>query len=610
MAKIGRIRVEILLVTVFALFVCFNVHGYRAQAQNVEVNTTLSQNEVFTGERISVTVEISGSGFNNVSRPTIPEIPGELEILNRTPSTSQSFSFVNGKSSIKYGYTYYFVARESGSFTIPAFSVKVDGTSYKANPLTLKVFDRNKAKADNSDNSNNTPAGTNEPDIYLTFDVSDTTPYNGQQILADVMLYFKSGLEVLSYQPAMGWKAEGFWKEQLESNERPKAYSTIIDGVRYRKARLAQFALFPSKTGDLELSPYKITANVRSASNRNDAFSSFFGGFNSNNRRVELETEVVKIDVRELPEIADAKPIGAVGNFEISRNVSSSNVFEGETIEINTTIQGTGNVPLISAPEYDLPDNLEIYQPKDQSDVNRNGKQIAGKRTFTNVVIARKPGTYTIPSAKIAYFDPGRGSYDITNLAEITVNVKVDPNGRTLVSADQTAFTIQPVLGLASWTTGGGGSQNLSTYWWFWMGLITPFVLLAIGYWQKSYRDRMNSDVFFARAQNATDKAKAAMDKAYEEAEDGDIKEAYGALHKALTGYVGDRLGLPEAGLSDKQYIEKLNDNGMDQDITKQLFTILDKCSSIRYAPLTTRQDLADDIEQAKQLLSKLKRKV
>ena len=607
MTKIGSNRIRSLMFAIVALLIFGNC--LTVAAQQVSVKTTISQNEVFTGERISVTVEISGSGFNSVSRPVIPEIPDELEILNRTPSTSQSFSFVNGKSSIKYGYTYYLVAPNEGSFDIPPFTVQVDGEEYQSNPVSVKVIDRNKASANANNSGSNNASGTNNPDIYLTFEVSDTSPYNGQQILADVMLFFKSGLEVLSYQPAMGWKAEGFWKEQLESNERPKAYSTIIDGVRYRKARLAQFALFPSKTGDLELSPYKITANVRSASNRSDAFSSFFGGFNSNKRRVELETEVVKVKVKELPEIADAKAIGAVGKFDISRNVSSDKVFEGETIEINTTVEGTGNVPLITAPEYDLPDNLEIYQPDEQSEIDRNGKKIAGSRTFTNVVIARKPGTYTIPSADIAHFNPSNGRYNVTTLPELTVNVEVDPRGRTLATTNQTTFTIQPVLGLASWST-VAGNQHLSEYWWFWMGLITPFVLLAIGYWQKSYRDRMNSDVFFARSQKAMDKAKSAMDKAYEEAEDGDIKEAYGALHKALTGYIGDRLGLPEAGLSDKEYIQKLNEKGMDQQITQQLYTILDKCSSIRYAPLTTRQDLADDIEQAKKLLSKLKRNV
>jgi len=602
MIKIGKRTVVTIFPKILVLFFLSIVSV--VQAQNVEVKTTLSQNEVFTGERIAISVEISGSGFNNVSRPTIPAIPEGLQLLSRTPSTSRSFSFVNGKSSITYSYTYYMVGDNEGSFDIPPFMVTIDNRSYETNTVSVKIVDRNKAAQQSTANNQ----GGNAPDIYITMEVSDTTPFVGQQILADVMLYFKSGLEVLSYQPVMGWKAEGFWKEQLENNERPKAYSTIINGVRFRKARLMQFALFPTKTGNLELSEYKINANVRSVSNRNDAFSSFFGGFNSNNRRIELSSDVIKLDVKSLPEIERAQNIGAVGKFNIDRSLNTDNVLTGETIEIITTIEGTGNIPLINPPEYQLPEGFEIYDPEDQLNVNRNGKQIAGTRTFTNVLVARKAGNFTVPESRIAYFDATSERYRVESLSALTINVKKDPNSRRLVDVSQTSLPVQPVLGLATWTR--LQQQSLSSYWWFWTGLITPFMLLALGYWRKSYRDRMLSDTYFARSQKAIDKAKKAMDEAYTKAEDGDIKEAYGALHRALAGYIGDRLGLPEAGLSDEEYIQKLREQGTDEKVTQRLHDILNKCSTIRYAPLTTIEDLADDIAASKKLLGKLKRKV
>jgi len=574
------------------------------RAQNVEVKTTLSQNEVFTGERISISIEITGSGFNSVSRPEVPQMPEELKLLSRTPSTSRSFSYVNGESNITYSYTYYAVGQVEGTYKIPPVNIKVDNRSYQTNSVTIKLIDRNKARSSSDDS----PSGSNRPDIYISLELSDRTPYTGQQILADVVLFFKSGLEVLSYQPVPGWKTEGFWKEKLVSNERPRARSTIIDGVRFRKAQLMQFALFPTKSGTLELSPYEVSVNARSVSNRNDAFSSFFGGMQGNNRSVDLKSEPVKIEVKSPPALANAKDIGAVGSFTISREISGSNTIVGETIEITTHIEGTGNVPLISTPEYDLPESFEIYNPKDVSDVQRDGKMIAGSRTFTNVVVARKAGSYTIPATNVAYFDPKAEKYHIKNLPEHTITVKKDPKARNLVSANQRSFTITPVLGLTSWQT--SGNTDLFDLWWFWTGLITPFMLWALGYWQKTYRERMNTDVFFARSQKALDNAKAKMDEAYENAEEGDIKEAYSALHRALSGYIGDRLGLPEAGLSDEEYLQALKNNNVDSQIPEKLYALLDKCSTIRYAPATTIEDLADDVEEAKKLLGKLKKNV
>ena len=448
---------------------------FNGRAQDVNVKTTLSENEVFTGERISISVEISGSGFNSVSRPEIPELPEELKLLSRSPSTSRSFSYVNGKSNITYSYTYYAVGQQDGTYTIPPVTIKIDNRSYQTNPVTLKLIDRNKARQSSGDS----PSGSKSPDIYITLELSDKTPYTGQQILADVVLYFKSGLEVLSYQPVPGWKTEGFWKEKLVSNERPRAKSTIINGVRFRKAQLMQFALFPTKSGTLELSPYEVSVNARTVSNRNDAFSSFFGGMQGNNKNVDLKSDLVKLDVKNPPELSDAQDIGAVGSFSISREFSGNSTLVGEIIEISTHVEGIGNVPLISGPEYDLPESFEIYNPNDVSDIKRDGKMIAGSRTFNQNVVARKAGTYTIPAAKLGYFDPKAGRHHIENLPERTITVKEDPNARRFVAANQQSFTIQPMLGLSTWQT--ANNTYRIELWWFWTGLITPFMWWALG---------------------------------------------------------------------------------------------------------------------------------
>src|SRR5699024_9047294 len=117
------------------------------------------------------------------------------------------------------------------------------------------------------------------PNIYLRLDISNTHPVTGQQIIANVVLYFKKGLQVESFQPQPGWKAQGFWKESLNTNNSPTVHSVVINGVQFRKARLLQFALFPTKSGSLTISPYQVTVNVRKYGTQNNPFSNFFGGF-------------------------------------------------------------------------------------------------------------------------------------------------------------------------------------------------------------------------------------------------------------------------------------------------------------------------------------------
>lgn len=569
----------------------------RAQSADINVVSTVSQTTVYTGERISLSVEVSGD-FNNVSRPTLPEFTG-FRLLSNNPSTSRSYSFVNGKTSSSYSYSYYLIAQDEGNFTIPSITVSIDGDEYNTDPIDVEIVDRN--------SSANESGSNDRPEIFLRMEVSDRNPVPGQQLITDVILFFKDGLEVNSYQPVPGWKAEGFWKEELENTERPRAESTIIDGIRYRKARLLQFALFPTKTGELSISPYEIIVSVRAASSRDDPFSSFFGGFGSNQRQVELKTDPVQLDVEPLPDIDPSSYTGAVGSFSINRKISTREALVGESIEIETTIRGTGNVPLITKPDYELPDGLEIYDPQQASSLNRRNQQISGSKVFTDIVIARTPGNYTIPQTTLAYFDPARNEYVRESLPALTFTVNSDPNAQA--ATEQTlSFSVKPVTGLASWTS--DSSTALAGRWWFWTGIFFPALVLGIAYWQKTYRDKMTNNTAFARSKRASSIAEERLEKAMERSEEGHIRDAYNLLQKALTGFISDKLNLPEAGLSNQSYISALQDQGVDMELLKNIRMLLDKCATISYAPDSSHDYLKSHVGLAKSILEKLKKEL
>ncbi|MDX1617570.1 MAG: BatD family protein [Balneolaceae bacterium] len=570
-----------------------------ATAQVVTVEATVSETKVFSGERISLRIEVSGD-FNNVSRPDLPDFGG-FRLLSNTPSTSRSFSFVNGETSTTYSYTSSLLASSTGSYTIPSISVVIDGTEYKTDPVAVEIIDRNATATD--------PTASQRPDIFLRLEVSDDTPFTGEQIIADVVLFFKSGLEVNSYQPVPGWKAEGFWKEELDNRERPRAESTILNGVRYRRARLLQFALFPTKAGELTISPYEIVISVRSSSSRNDPFGSLFGSFGSNQRRLELQTEPVSIEARSLPGISGANYIGAVGSYDISRSISTREAIVGETIEIETRISGTGNVPLISKPEYELPAGLEIYEPQENSVINRKDQRIGGTKTYTDIIIARTPGTFTLPETELAYFNPVQNRYVTETLPAIRFSVRPDPN-RLTVSGQQQVFAIRPVTGLATWITPDDGPGSLLGYWWFWAGVAIPVIAVAVGYWQKTYREKMSTDYYFARSQKALDTADERLQSALSHSESGDLKRAYSTLHKALTGYIGDKMGLPEAGLSDQQYLSHLKEEEVSPELIRNVRMLLDKCSSISYAPETSHDYLKSHVGLAEKIIHQLKKEL
>ncbi len=562
---------------------------------NISVKATVSEAVVYTGEILELNITVSGD-FNKISRPELPDIEG-FALMNPIPSTSRHFSYFNGVSNTSYTYSFYLRARQTGTYTIPAVSVLIDEKKYTTNLLKVEVIDRN-----------NTGDGdaSSQPGIFLRMKVSDRSVVPGQQIIANVVLYFKDDVQVNSYQPIPGWKAEGFWKERLESSRRPQVKSVILSGVRYNKARLLQFALFPTKTGELTLSPYHVKILAQTVSNQRNPFSSIFGSF-ADRRRLELETEPVTIEVEPLPEASGAKYTGAVGSFSIQREISADSVQVGETIEIKTTISGTGNIPLLTKPEYNLPSGLEVYQPQTTVQINRSGARIHGSKTFTDIVVPRNQGEVTIPAVTLSWYSPVQSEFIKEKLPAKTIAVRVNINGGT-ARTNLSRNAISPITGLVNWSS--SRQQNLLSYWWFWAGLLLPIIGASVGYWRKIHTEKLNNNFNFARSLQAAETAEKRLNEAIASADDGRLKQAYNSLQKALTGFISDKLGMPEAGLSVEQYVEALEERKVNKDLIRNVRMLLNKCATINYAPDTSSAYLKSHVGLAESIIKKLKKEL
>ena len=578
MIKTGK-RIGFIYLLIFAL-------GFLsgAQAQDISVSAALTETNIFAGESVRLDVTISGQSLNSIERPEMPNTPG-LRWLSGSTSQSTNYSYINGRPSVSYTYGYSFIAQSPGSYTFPTLSIEVNGEQFETSPISFKVLD-----PENIDQNET----ARSPDIYVRLEPSTDNPVVGEQVIASVVLYFKNEVEVSSYQPSPGWKAEGFWKEDLENRQQARTTSTLINGVRYQRAVLLQQAIFPTKSGELTLSPFDVVVQVRKRNRRRDIFS-----FGLGQERMELSSLPVTVSVRPLPDVDNAVFSGAVGKFEISRTLEPSEAFVGESVEIKTSITGQGNIPLIVKPEYNYPEALELYDPQESSSITRNNQEIGGSKTFTDIVIARNEGNYVIPEQRFAYYDPDLKRYRNITLPLLTLEVKRDPRLANS-STTEYRFEITPMTGLANWVSSSGDHLHQKT--WVWLLLFLPVASLAGAFVIRTYTDRMNNDTAFARSQKAKEKALNTIVEA-ENAED--IKTGYHHIEKALIQFVTDKLDLPQAGLSIQELSEAIKDKG-DSESAKELKRLLDKCETISYAPNTSQEGLNTDIERARNLIKKV----
>ncbi len=566
----------------------------RAFAQESSVEATVSENKIFIGEQFTLSVEVRGSAMRDVSLPVLPQIDG-VGVVSSNPSRSTSISIVNGRTTTSTTYTFSLIARQQGVHTIPPVSIDIDGETHTSRPIQIEIIERGNLSSER---------GTALPDIFLEVQVDEESPVTGQQIVASVVLFFKQGIEITSFQPTAGWRTDGFWKEELENIRQPEAESVILNGVRYRTATLLRYALFPSRSGTLTLSEYPMSVGVRTRAARNDPFGSFFGG--TNQRRVSIESEAVELNVTPLPVTQNALMINAVGDLSVERQLNRRQVETGETIELTTTIRGTGNIPLVRRPEYPLPEGLDKYTPQESSNVERRGLNIRGEKSYTELLVPRSPGQYTIPEQQIAIFDASLNRYRYTTLPELQFEAL--PGARVALAADGpgTGQIPQPVTGLAVWHTGQPAPFHQQSL--FWILLLLPFLAASAAYLKKRQLDRLHGDREYARAHTASDRAGQRVSAATEALECREPKKLYSELHKAISGYITDKLGLPEAGLSDSELIKKVQERGADPQTVKSLKTLLDRCSTISYAPAGSAGDQQSDIDKTKQIIKELRK--
>lgn len=566
------------------------------QAQtDVKVEATVTENQVFQGERINYNVVISGSNFRNVGRPQIPSSFPGFTLLSTSPSTSTSYSIINGAASRSYSFVYTLVANTPGSHTFAPSEIQIDGQTYTTEPVRVTVVDRNSSAGSGSSQS---------PDVFIKVEVSDRTPVVGQQITADLVLYFRAPLEIVSYQPSSNWVTDGFWKELMSDGSNPRAESVIMNGERFRRAVLLKHALFPGRPGTLTIGEATVSVSVRNPSRYSDPFSNFFGGFGTNQRSIDLQSEPVRVTVSALPS-TDSKTLGAVGDFQITRRLSTPVATVGEAVEVITEVRGTGNLALISRPSYEFPEGFEVFTPQDETAINKESGMISGTRTFRDIVIVRQAGTFTIDAEQLAFYDPRRARYVNVNLAALQLTVNRDEQA-IASSIEQRNLGVQPVTGVVTWQR--TGPVSVFSRWWLYVLIIVPAILIPLALIRKREDDRLRGDHNYARRVRALERASATLNQAsaLSSTPTPDLKSFMALIQKAIYGIVADRLGLQEATLNDQKVIELLTKANLDETHLRDLQKTLTKCSTIRFAPVIGRDNLSHELERAEALVTKI----
>jgi hypothetical protein len=573
-----------------------------APASAYEVVMSLSRPQVSVGEQFTLTVEVRHDGVGSVPEPELPEVEN-VRLVNSY--SSRNFSYVNGKMTASLALQYVMVADEPGTYTLgPALAGKGDKL-VASDPVKIEVVPAGSSASVPKRFGDGERADSSVgKDLIVLAKVDDSEPWVGQQITYTFTFLRRVRiLEGTRYSPPA---TVGFWSEELDTTE-PR--EVMVEGQRYIAERV-RTALFPTGEGQFTIDEAVLQTAVedRRGRRRRDPFDIFnsdpFDFFRSG-REVRLTTDPITVHVRSLPE--KGKPAGfsgAVGRFHLKASVDRQEVKAGEPVSLKVVLGGEGNVKVIPAPDLVSFEDFKIYESESAESTFVRGDKIVGHKTWEYVLVPTSGGTIEIPPIRISAFDPSSASYVVHSTKAIPLTVEATDLDEALALGGDLQIAkervrlrqrdIRYVKPLPSSLRSEGTSPYARP--WFLAAHFVPLVAVAGSVAYRRHRDKLRSDVRYARRRGAARLAARRMHSAGESLARGEVEAFYGELSAALRGYVADRLHLAAANLEEDVVRSELDQLGLPAEDVAEFFEILTTCDSARFSPLGLDPDRAAEV--------------
>ncbi len=577
----------------------------------VTFQTRVSKKELSTNDRLRVSFDISTQGERIDQRSfTPPSFEGFQRIMG--PSTSQEYSFINGRSSAKLSYSYVLQPLKTGTLTIGPARVVVDGQEYTTKPVSVKVVKGAVSRSSsapqanpNAPKSNNITVQEKVQGAFLVAEISKKNPYINEAVGLTYRLYIPKNYGVANYTETAQPQYNGFWVQDIDKNI-SGPYQGEVNGKSYMYYVLRKKLLFPQQSGKLTIKPLTLQIDLQVPVYRN-----FFGmrvpDFEM--KRVKLTSGKKILQVKPLPK--EGQPVdfsGAVGDFDFQTNITNNQVKSGEPVNVTVQVSGLGNLKLFDLPKLKAPDGLEVYEPKHIEHVKATFKGNKGTVQDEYIIVPDNAGKYIIPGMRFVYFDPAAQQYVTKTSKDIIL----------FVSGGQYQENAQNMTGNKNGSTAGadfrfikeetnlvkkesGSFYGSKLYRWL-IGI--PFVLALLLFAYQKYQSNKVYDADFEKRKKNKNKAAKFLKEARKAM--GDKEQFYAHLEKALHNFLKAQLHIDTTEMTRANIEKKLQEKNVSQDQIDSLLGLLNRCDMARYAP-ASGATMKEDYAEAERLMNSFK---
>jgi hypothetical protein len=254
-------------------------------------------------------------------------------------STSTSIQLINGRRTSSYTitYTYYIQATGAGKFTIPPAKVVVDKKEYASGLLEIEVVGA-EGSQEGATGQGGTSSSQAEADVDLSEElfvrvITDRkTIYRGEPLIVTIKLYTR--LQIAGFGESEMPDFANFWTQEIESPTQVNLVRENVGNKIYNTGLIRKVIVFPQKSGEITISPFKLQTYIRQQVNRpRSPFDDFFGSSYSNVLKP-LESKPVLITVKELPPGAPEGFNGAVGRLSLKAEIDQTEALTNDALTV------------------------------------------------------------------------------------------------------------------------------------------------------------------------------------------------------------------------------------------------------------------------------------
>ena len=534
-------------------------------------------------------------------------------------------SIINGKRtrSSQFTYTYILLPKKSGKFTLPEAHATVKGNKLTSERATVEVVSGGSSSQSSSSRSSSgssqSASATGEipsEDLFLRFSLSRTNVVVGEPVTATLKLYQR--VNIAGFEDARFPTFNGFWSQEVLAPSNIEFQRENLNDKIYNSAVLRSYVLIPQQSGDIVIDPAELVClvNVRTSSGRsNSIFDSFFqDDYRTIRKRVTSDS--YKVHVSPLPAGAPASFGGGVGTFSLKAEMSKDSLKTHDAASLVVTVSGKGNVSLLEAPKINFPPDFEVYDTKVSESTDKSNGKTTGSKTFEYPFIPRSHGSFELPPVEYSYYDINTGKYVTLYSDPITVRVgRGNESDAASAGGQMISGTIQKdVRSLGSDirfiatkepSFSKKGELFLGSSLFFSLLVLIMAAAAAAWYLLKKYSER-RADVVGSKNRAATKMAQKRLQVAEGYLKNSLYTAFYEELHKALLGFISDKLNIDLADMNKENISASLVAGGVSEDLASSFNALLDACEFARYAPDAGNEAMSAHYESAVQVISSI----